>query len=277
MPIKGRVGRHAMAGGRECQNWASDQQVIIDLLNRIPSSEGGAQGGLHDRVISGISSQALYDAILTFERHNFPGHNSGYVDPNGPMLHRMEEVAARRAGNPAPAVASQESRLQTLRRNLLSDALAIKFDPFWAMHKVQFQPLIQMAEKHITSLEAMNLTALPWPVELFGRAFILAEHELLYHFPTFKSSAKKLFGGNGENPLFLRDADGNRIEGPELPEMSYGKPVDMKRAIYAARLPALLLYKTGGVARLPPYQYGLIFYLENPSDHYSHAPEYWQF
>lgn len=103
MTIKGRVGQHAMSGGRQCQNWSSDQQVIIDLLNRIPSSEGGTQGALRGPTISGISSKPLSDAILAFEQHYFPGQHSGFVDPNGPMLRRMEEVAARTSH---PAVAA---------------------------------------------------------------------------------------------------------------------------------------------------------------------------
>lgn len=165
-----------------------------------------------------------------------------------------------------------------LRRNLLDNALATKLDPYWAMHKLRFQPLIQMAHKHINNLIELNLTELPWPAELFGRAYVLREGEHLMHFPTFKSTAKGMVGGNGENPLFLYDDKGDRTEDPDLPEMSYGKPVDVTRRIFTKELPAILLYQSGAVARLAPYQYGWIQYLEpkapfNSSD----APQYWDF
>ena len=187
MSIKGRVGRHTMAGGRQCQNWSADQQVVIDLLNRIPLAQGGAEGTLRGRIVSGISSDALYGAILVFEQPFFPGQHSGFVNPSGPMLRRMEQVAtdANRQASPSPIAPPPESNLQILRRNLLDDSQATKVDPFWAMHKGSFQPLINMAYKHINNLIEMNLQQLPWQVELFGRAFVLSQDEMLMHFPTF--------------------------------------------------------------------------------------------
>ncbi len=33
MSIRGRVGRHTNARGKQCQNWENDQRTVIDLLN----------------------------------------------------------------------------------------------------------------------------------------------------------------------------------------------------------------------------------------------------
>jgi len=98
MPIRARVGRHTRDGGRHCQNWPDDQQYVAGLLNRIPVEAGGAAGRLSSAVVSGISSDELYRAISNFEDKYFPGQRSGYVDPNGAMLKRMEALAA----GPAP-------------------------------------------------------------------------------------------------------------------------------------------------------------------------------
>jgi hypothetical protein len=59
MPIRARVGKHTRAGGRQCQNWADDQKTVIDLLNRIPVTNGGAGGGLRPRIVAGIASVAM--------------------------------------------------------------------------------------------------------------------------------------------------------------------------------------------------------------------------
>lgn len=132
MPIRARVGRHTQAGGRQCQNWADDQQVVIALLNRIPVRDGGAGGSLTGRVVAGLSSEVLYRAISRFEDRHFPGQRSGFVDPGGPMLVRMEALAARtatprRAASVAPpgcatislpSLAQLPTPIQTLIRTL---------------------------------------------------------------------------------------------------------------------------------------------------------------
>jgi hypothetical protein len=97
MPLRARVGRHTRDGGRQCQNWPDDQQTVIGLLNRIPADAGGAAGSLSMPVISGICSDALYRAISTFEDKYWPGQRSGYVDPGGDMLRRLEELGAKSA------------------------------------------------------------------------------------------------------------------------------------------------------------------------------------
>src|SRR5436190_9887515 len=99
MPIRARVGRHTRAGGRQCQNWADDQQTVIDLLNRVPIGSGGKSGALKPRVVAGIASSELYAAIVEFERKHFPSQHLGFFDPGGPMFKKLE---ALRTLAPAP-------------------------------------------------------------------------------------------------------------------------------------------------------------------------------
>ena len=98
MPIRARVGRHTRVGGRQCQNWADDQQTVIDLQNRIPIASGGKNGALRPRVVAGIASSELYAAIVEFERKHFPTQHLGFFDPGGPMFKKLETLAT-----PAPA------------------------------------------------------------------------------------------------------------------------------------------------------------------------------
>ena len=91
MSLRGRVGQHGI-GGRQCQNWIEDQQLVIALLNGIPVTEGGAGGKLAGRVVLGIASHALNLAILQFEDRQFPGQRSGFVDPDGKMWNRMLDL-----------------------------------------------------------------------------------------------------------------------------------------------------------------------------------------
>lgn len=99
MPLKARVGRHAKTG-RNCQNWKKDQEHVIKLLNKISIDNGGAGGAIKAPVIAGYASQQLYTAILYFQNKHFPVTPSGFVDPGGPVLAKMEALAA--AARPAP-------------------------------------------------------------------------------------------------------------------------------------------------------------------------------
>jgi hypothetical protein len=78
--LRGRVGRHANTGA-QCQNWAEDQQTVIALLNLIPATDGGAQASLAGRVVAGLSSDALYNAILRFQKNIFPHYKLGSSVP----------------------------------------------------------------------------------------------------------------------------------------------------------------------------------------------------
>jgi hypothetical protein len=101
MAIRGRVGRHTQLGGKHCQNWSDDQKAIIDLLNRIAPSNAGTGGSLKPRIVAGIASDELYNAIVAFENKHFPGQRSGFVDPGGKMYQKLEALATAPA---APVV-----------------------------------------------------------------------------------------------------------------------------------------------------------------------------
>ena len=119
MPLRGSVGKHTRSGGLvDVQCWSDDQKTVIDLLNRIPDTDGGAGGTLSsEHVRSGICSDALYHAIQKFEDKHFHNQHSGFVDPvrtqGKQLFDRMEELAKRPAPKPAP-----ESPLDILRRNV---------------------------------------------------------------------------------------------------------------------------------------------------------------
>ncbi len=100
LSLRGRVGRHANTG-IHCQNWKDDQEFVISLLNSIPPADGGTGGSLGGRVVAGIASDPLYRSILHFEKTYF-GRQSGFVDPGGPMLAKLEALATRTHSPPAP-------------------------------------------------------------------------------------------------------------------------------------------------------------------------------
>ena len=103
MPLRSRVGQHA-ATGAQCQNRIEDQYQVIMSLNFIPAVDGGAQAGLPiDRVVSGIASDALCKAILRFQKQHFPAQQSGFVDPGGAVLAKMEMLASRPVATPDTA------------------------------------------------------------------------------------------------------------------------------------------------------------------------------
>ena len=128
MPLKGRVGRHAN-DGRQCQNWQADQQTVIDLLNRIPVTDGGTAGSLGGRIVAGLASTALYQAILAFEKKHFSGQAKGFVDPGGAVLAKLESLANRPPPAPAAApkpanqwnVLTTKSVMQGVREGLADD------------------------------------------------------------------------------------------------------------------------------------------------------------
>lgn len=110
MPLRGRVGRHATTGA-QCQNWVEDQQTVIALLNLIPAVDGGAEAGIAGRVVGGISSDALYGAILRFQKRYFPARQSGFIDPGDAVLARMEQLASRPTA--APVTSGQWGEFQS--------------------------------------------------------------------------------------------------------------------------------------------------------------------
>lgn len=99
MNLKARVGRHTKLAGRQCQNWASDQETVVRLLNRIPAAHGGAGGGLHPGIVDGIASDELYRAIQRLEDLHVPRQGSGFIDPGGALWGILERLAVEQ---PAP-------------------------------------------------------------------------------------------------------------------------------------------------------------------------------
>src|SRR3954468_23573860 len=122
MPLRARVGRHAKTGA-QCQNWVEDQQTVIALLNLIPAIDGGAEASLAGRVVGGISGDALYDAILRFQKRYFPAQQSGFVDPGDAVLARMEQLASRPTAEPKATGQWGEFQSGSVPR-ALGDALA---------------------------------------------------------------------------------------------------------------------------------------------------------
>lgn len=122
MPLRARVGRHATTGA-QCQNWVEDQQTVIALLNLIPALDGGAEASLAGRVVGGISSDALYGAILRFQKRYFPARQSGFVDPGDAVLARMEQLALRPTAAPVATGQWDEFQSGSVQR-ALGEALA---------------------------------------------------------------------------------------------------------------------------------------------------------
>ena len=259
MPLRGRVGRHTQHGGRHCQNWQDDQQAVIALLNRIPAQDGGAGGSLNGnisgRIVAGMASDALYRAITTFEDKHFPRQRSGFVDPGGPMLKRMEELAARSTKAPAnrppadPIVVAPQSphvsSLDRLRFNIGNDTPWARYPP---AHAKNFGSLIMLAVMYVDSLKAQGMSSLPHQVVLFGRAYLT------------KDLLPFMGGGDLE---FIGDK-GKSVRPPPMTE-SYGKPVDMAADITTTDVGALLLYDNTICYRVSPYHTGRIAYLQDMS------------
>ncbi len=261
MPLQGRVGRHTRHGGRHCQNWIKDQQTVIDLLNRIAVGDGGTGGSLtgkiNGRLVDGMASDALYGAISRFESKHFPGQTSGFVDPGGRMLARMEALAAAKgrapdSDDPPPDVPElpPESVLDILRRNVLDESR-------WqgrhtAGERVAFDPLVTMAVRHIDSLKSQGFDNLGRPVELFGRAHVFKEYVTAYIDPSDRT--KVLYVGKDQVLGSPRP----------LPEMRYGSPVELHADIVTEKLGALLLYNDGACHRVFPYRRGGIYSLGRP-------------
>ena len=257
MPLKGRVGRHTKDGGRHCQNWADDQQVVIALLNKIPVADGGVGGALTGniggRLVPGMASDALYRAISTFEDKHFPGQRSGFVDPGGKMLQRMEALAARPGGKPTAGPTTQppastqapdpaaEGPLDILRRCVLDESWSKK--NISVGDRIDFEPLVTMAVRHIDSLKQLGLTKLPWRAEMFGRAYVTTNKFALL---------------SEDDPATVEffDTTTRTSTTPPLPEMSYGDSVDPAGTITTGKLGALLLYDDGACMRVYPYRDG---------------------
>jgi hypothetical protein len=148
---KGRVGRHTRQHGSHCQNDPQDQEIVMDLLNRIPIASGGAGGALKGPIKSGVCSDDLYRAISKFEDKYFPGQRSGFVDPGGAMLKRMEELAVPK------------------KLMIVDKQLAGKWS---AGERVHLDRLVAEATQYVDDLKRLELDGLAiWDL-LFGTASV---------------------------------------------------------------------------------------------------------
>ena len=86
---------------------------MIALLNAIAAADAGAAGSLAGRVIAGVASDALYAAILRFQKQHFPAYQTGFVEPGGPLLARLETLASRPSPAPAAKAPGQWDALTT--------------------------------------------------------------------------------------------------------------------------------------------------------------------
>jgi hypothetical protein len=130
--LRGRVGRHANTGA-QCQNWVEDQQTVIALLNLIPVADGGTGASLTGRVVPGVSSDALFNAILRFQKQRFPTQQTGFIDTSGPVLGLMITLAARPTAAPKPAGQWGEFQSGSVQRALHA---ALADDHFLSQVKV---------------------------------------------------------------------------------------------------------------------------------------------
>jgi hypothetical protein len=255
MSLKGRVGRHTRHGGQHCQNWPDDQKSVITLLNRIPVNDGGAGGGLNGniggRIVAGMASDALYRAIVAFEDKHFPGQRSGFVDPAGKMIQRMEDLAARSlrvpANDPAPDPVDLapppviDSALDRLRRSIGDDTPYRKFP---MSQQVAMGQLVMVAVMYVDSLKARGLQMLPSRVELFGRAYFTKD--------------KLATRVRGDLEFIV---DGGKSERPPPITERFGGAIDILSDITTGEHPALLLYEGGSCCRVYPHHWGRVLYL----------------
>ena len=267
MPIRGRVGRHTRAQGRHCQNWPDDQKTVVALLNKIDFDAGGAEGSLDTQVVNGVCSAKLYSAISRFEDKYFPGQRSGFVDPRGKMLQRMEKLST---GGPKVIIESVKS----VPKNYLADLHACLLDDsevrgkWTAGEQVQVDGLVNMAINHLDRLMGMDLDDLPWPAELFGRAYV-TRYDPMAMWSNYGREITSLVKSRSlrfANPDFDTkdpsakgyEMDAQGVEAPPLSEMKYGNPVSLDYWITTAHLPAVLLFKQGWCRRIRSYSSGTI-------------------
>jgi hypothetical protein len=93
--LQGPVG---IRRGKQVKNKASDQSLIISLLNKIPVASGGTLGSdgpfLFKAPRDGFCDSELAAKILVFQRHFGGLAHDGVVDPGGRTFTAMQSVAA---------------------------------------------------------------------------------------------------------------------------------------------------------------------------------------
>lgn len=109
MPIDASIGKHH-SGAVQCYNLPKDQLRVANLLDLVPTSQGGTAGALMlslDKIRWGIVDERLYRAIQVFQRQQF-GTTDGHVDPGQRTIRKLEEMAFP---NDAPTPSTSDPQL----------------------------------------------------------------------------------------------------------------------------------------------------------------------
>lgn len=174
-----RVGRYARGHARhkpgdQCRNYWIDQQKVIAALNVVPIASGGTGATLGLSVIDGTCDDKLYQAILNFEKKQFPKEPpNGFVDRSGPVYTTLFTLSdeAKRSVRAAPPDAPQAD-LDTLRRNV--EEIKPKRSDNWNTGDIANLAILrQVAIKYIDDLKNKGKSVLPAMAVVFGRAYIL--------------------------------------------------------------------------------------------------------
>ena len=105
--VRASVGKYGK--GKQCFNFSADQQIVQNLLNQIPASQGGADDELTDPIVDRVISDSLYQAILTFQRINRCSVD-GHVDPYARTIQLMNQLAGS-SGPVSPSTTPASSDL----------------------------------------------------------------------------------------------------------------------------------------------------------------------
>ena len=101
--FKASVGKYG-TDKRQCYNTTDDQQMVQDLLNKIPETSGGTNSGswmnpegkLKSSPRWGIVSEELYQAILRFQRAHAKDEGlyvDGHIDPHDRTIRALLKYA----------------------------------------------------------------------------------------------------------------------------------------------------------------------------------------
>src|SRR5262249_23112600 len=128
--------------------------------------------------------------------------------------------------------------LDILRRNVLDETPVLGV---WTLgERVDFDPLVTMAVRHIDSLKDQGFKKLPWQMELFGRAH-------------FTMDLVMQLDRDGTITVALQPGLTRKFP---LLQMRWGYPVPRYNpyiVVVTAWLGALLLYEDGACVRLRPW------------------------
>ncbi len=136
--IKANVGRRPH---RHCMNHVSDQVAVQMLLNAIPQHLGGTGGTLAIKPIGGICPDALYNAIVKFQRTNVGSITAdGIVEPTGTTFLFLNRLADQHFPATIPHTKPQDfDRALDVKINAQLDRWKDHPDEFQRMKKKQSQ------------------------------------------------------------------------------------------------------------------------------------------